>query len=200
MNRPASEKHRKIIKAALQAFARYGFDKATIKRIAGEAGLSTTSLIYWYFKDKNELFQAVLSEMSPLVGMAADAADLIDRPPEEVLPLVARTLLDTYDNPDMAKLARIFISEAAQKPEVGTQFAKSGIMTVLSFLVDYLRRQVNLGRLRPHDPQSAARAFMGTLIIYPLGRELFPPLRDDLPDKDRYIQEATAIFLRGLRA
>jgi AcrR family transcriptional regulator len=199
MNQPTINKRQKILDAALRAFAKYGFEKATIKQIAREAGLSTTSLIYWYFKDKNELFQAVLGQASPLVSITAAPAALMERTPEEVLPIIARTFLDTFDDPDMVKLIRIFFSEAVRKPETSTYFAQTGMITVLNFLVDYQQRQVELGRLRPHDYQSAARSFIGTLVIYIMSREIFPPLRADLPDKERYVAGMTTIFLRGLR-
>ncbi len=200
MNKHILNKRREIIGAALQVFARYGYEKATIKQIAKEAGLSTPSLLYWYFKNKEELFQAVLGEFSPLIGMAANPENLSGRPPEEVLPIIARTFLDTYDNADMVKLMRIILSETAKKPEIGTLFARKGMITVLDFLVDYLQKQVNLGKLRAHDYQSAARSFMGTLVIYMLSREIFLPLRENLPKKERYIQELVDIFLGGLRA
>jgi TetR/AcrR family transcriptional regulator len=191
-------KRREIINAALQVFAAVGYEKATIKQIAMEAGLSTPSLLYWYFKDKEEIFQAVLGEASPLISIAASPENLGSRPPEEVLPVIARTFLDSYDNPELVKLIRIILSEAAMKPEAGTFFARQGMIPVLDFLVDYLRNQVGLGKLRSHDSQSAARSFMGTLVIYLLSREIFIPLRENLPEKERYIQELVDIFLRGL--
>ncbi len=199
MKKNVLNKRRVIIDAALQVFARYGYEKATIKQIAQEARLSTPSLLYWYFRDKEELFQAVLGKVSPLIGMAANPENLSGRPPEEVLPIIARTFLDTYDNTETVKLMRIILSETARKPEICAVFARQAMITVLDFLVDYLRKQVSLGKLRAHDYQSAARSFMGTLVIYLLSREIFPPLRENLPEKERYIQELVDIFLGGLR-
>jgi TetR/AcrR family transcriptional regulator len=192
-------KRREIIHAALQVFAAVGYEKATIKQIAMEAGLSTPSLLYWYFQDKEEIFQAVLGEASPLISMAADPEKLGNRPPEEVLPVIAGTFTNTYDNPELVKLMRIIISEAAMKPETGTFFARQGMIPVLEFLVDYLHKQVNFGNLKPHDSQSVARSFMGALVTYLLSREIFIPLRENLPEKERYIQELVGIFLGGLR-
>ena len=71
---------------------------------------------------------------------------------------------------------------------------------VASFLERYLRRQTELGRLRPHDPRASARAFMGMLIVYVLGREILPPVGDGFPGRDTYGREVTSIFLNGLSA
>lgn len=195
VTKPDSGRREVILKAARRAFARYGFEKATIKQIAAEAGLATTSLIYWYFKDKDELFKAVISEVSPLVNIASDPAEIKERPPEEVLPFVGRVFLDTFDNPETAQLFRIFLSEAAKKPEVGEIFARNAIVVVLNFVTDYLRNQSDAGSFKSHDPQTTARAFIGTLVSYVMMREVFPATRGNLPDKEQYLQEVAAIFL-----
>jgi len=48
-----------ILDAAEQLFARHGFRSTTIKAIAGEAGVNT-ALLYYYFPDKQGLYHAVL--------------------------------------------------------------------------------------------------------------------------------------------
>lgn len=196
----AHDKRQQILDAALRTFARYGFHKATIKRIAEEAGLKSPALIYWYFANKDELFHAVLMQLSPLLQQVTSPATLMGRPPQEVLTLVAQSYLSTFNDPDTLYLFRIFISEAARRPEVGEHFAQTGVMTVLNFLVMYFQHQVELGRLRPHDPQTSARAFLGTLVTYVLGREIFPPLRANLPEPGAYVRDIVGIFLDGLRA
>lgn len=52
------EKRRKILDAAAMVYIREGFDTATMSQIAAEAGVSVGTL-YLYFKDKEELRQAV---------------------------------------------------------------------------------------------------------------------------------------------
>ncbi|MDQ3942464.1 MAG: TetR/AcrR family transcriptional regulator C-terminal domain-containing protein, partial [Actinomycetota bacterium] len=146
------------------------------------------------------LYEAVLSEFSPLFRRAADPAELVERPPEEVLPLLASGYLDTFDDPAVVRLLRISISEAAFDPETGNQFLEVAKTRVLKFLVAYLGRQVELGRLKPHDPQSSARSFMGMLVIYVLNREVLTGLKKSLPDKEQYAKDVVGIFLDGLRA
>ncbi len=53
------DRHQQIIEAALRVFAKEGFHQATIKKIASGAGIKSPASIYWYFKDKDDLFQAV---------------------------------------------------------------------------------------------------------------------------------------------
>src|SRR5438552_3965203 len=76
--------------------------------------------------------------------------------------------------------------------------AEHGPLVVLSFLERYFTRQIELGQLRAHDPRAAARAFMGMLIVYAIGREIFPTIGTGFPPGDTYGKEVVAIFLTGL--
>jgi AcrR family transcriptional regulator len=188
------------LEAALRVFAERGFHRATIKEITREAGIKSSALIYWYFEDKDDLFRAVLTEFSPLARRIADPAALMDRPPEEVLPMLAKAHLDTFDDPVVVRLLRISLSEAALDQEAGNEFFGGAQKMVLDFFVAYFQRQIELGRLRLHDPQSSARSFFGDMIIYVLSREVFPQLKTDLPDKEQYVKYIVEVFLEGLRA
>ncbi len=194
------DRRRQILEAALRVFAERGFHKATVKEIAREAGIKSSALIYWYFEDKDDLFRVVLAEFSPLARLAADPASLMERPPEEVLPMLAGAHLDSFDDPAVVRLLRISLSESALNPGTSSGFIEGLQKMVLGFFVAYLQRQVELGRLEPHDPQSSARAFFGPLVVYILGREVFLTLKDGLPEKEQYVKDVVGIFLDGLRA
>ncbi|HYY89227.1 MAG TPA: TetR/AcrR family transcriptional regulator [Chloroflexota bacterium] len=188
-----------ILHAALHVMAEHGFRGASIKRIAERAGLRSPALIYWYFKDKDALFEALLDEMAPFLGEVAAAEPHLDRPPERVLGQVASAFLRALGQPDVARLARVLLSESARHPAAAAFFARRGPLVVLGFLERYLARQVELGRLRPHDPRSAARSFMGMLIVYVLGHEIFPDVAAGFPPAETYAGQVVALFLEGLR-
>ena len=160
----------------------------------------TQPLIYWYFESKEDLFLAVVSELSGLVRRAGNTEALMDRPPEEVLALVAGIELDSYEDPRVARLLRVIFAESALDPAGSERMVGEGQKRVLGFLVAYLKRQVELGRLKAHNPESVARSFFGSLLFYMLSREVFPHLAEGLPDKDEYVQDVVGTFLDGLRA
>ena len=187
-----------IVDAALHVMAEHGFRGASIKRIAQHAGLKSPALIYWYFKDKEALFEAMLEEMAPFLGVVANAEQLLDEPPEIVLPQITKGFLKTVQQPIIGRFVRVLLSEAARHPSVAAFFAQRGPLVVLNFLERYLARQIELGRLRAHDPRAGARAFMGMLVVYVLGREVFPAIGAGFPSAETYASEVTNIFLRGL--
>lgn len=55
------ENRDKLIECAKKEFGENGFAKASLRKIAAEAGL-TTGAVYFFFKDKNGLFGAVVDE------------------------------------------------------------------------------------------------------------------------------------------
>jgi TetR/AcrR family transcriptional regulator len=194
-----SDRRSQILDAALHVMADHGFRGASIKRIAERAGLKSPALIYWYFKDKHAVLEALLRRMSPFFGVLAEAEGSLDEPPEQVLPRIVSSFLAAAEQPANRRVFRVLLSEVARHPAVATFFAERGPLVVLSFLERYLARQVELGRLRPHDARAGARAFMGMLIVYVLGREVFPVVGAGFPNVDEYGKEVTEIFLHGLR-
>ncbi len=192
------DRRQQILAAAQRIFAKEGFHGATIKKIAIEAGLKSQSLVYWYFEDKKGLFQTMLEGLSPVLSKLPNLWQRIDDPPEEVLLLIARAYLSTFDSPEAKQLFRIFLAEAPRVPETANNFAEK-IVLLLNFIISYLEHQIDMGRLRPHDTQSSARFFLGSLVVYIIGREIFLPLRAGLPAQELYVQEVVNIFLTGLR-
>jgi AcrR family transcriptional regulator len=191
-------RRQQILDAALRVFAREGYHKASIRHIAFEAGLKSPPLVYWYFKDKNELFEAVLLELAPLLQQMDDIAGSIDDPPQVVLPKIIRNYMDAIRNPDFERLFRIFLSEVGHTPDMGVHFMRNGLLTLLEWLASYFGRQVQLGALLPHDPKVSAYAFLGLMGSYILGRDILQSPTEDLPDMDAYFEGAVALFLNGL--
>ena len=59
--RSASESKKRIIKAALDIFSRYGYARASMRMIAKSARISTGGL-YLYFRNKEELYTSLVKE------------------------------------------------------------------------------------------------------------------------------------------
>ncbi len=72
----------KILEAARKVFSEKGFLKASVENIAREAEVSK-SLVFWYFKNKDELIREVVKDILP--GKAAEACLKKDLRGEELL-------------------------------------------------------------------------------------------------------------------
>jgi TetR/AcrR family transcriptional regulator len=193
------DRRSQLLDAAFEEFAAKGFEGATIKSIASEAGVNSPALIYHYFPDKEALFNAVLETHAPIRSAIENPASFMDRPPEEVLPEIARAYFATVANPTSRRMMKLMLGEAMRRPQLAEMIGRATAVRVLGFLKGYLSRQVELGRLRPHDVRSSARAFVGMLIPQAAGKILFTALREDGLEDEEHIETAVNIFLEGLK-
>jgi TetR/AcrR family fatty acid metabolism transcriptional regulator len=88
----SEERRAQIIEAALACFTRQGYVNTTIDDIAAESGLSKGA-IYWYFKSKDDVFQAAFISMFEDVGAESMAALQACETATEKLRLAARTMV-----------------------------------------------------------------------------------------------------------
>jgi AcrR family transcriptional regulator len=193
-----ADRRQQILEAALKVFSTKGFHKATNKDIAQAAGGISPGLIYWYFKDKEDLFLSIVRERATIFQMADHPERLMDLPPREGLALVGRTYLSVIRVPGNIAIVRILVAEALRFPQIAEMFYKQAARRFLGLLSEYLQRQVDLGRLRPHNTVVAARSFLGMFIINVVSREIMhDPLLLTTSD-EQLVATVLDIFLGGL--
>jgi AcrR family transcriptional regulator len=193
-----SDRRQQIIEAALKVFSTKGFHKATNKDIAQAAGGISPGLIYWYFKDKEDLFLSIIRERAGIFQLADHPEQLMELPPRAGLALIGRTYLSIFKVPGNVAIIRIMVGEAIRFPQIAEMFYKQVASRFLGLLSQYLQRQVDLGRLRPHDTRIGARSFLGMFVINVVARELMrDPSALATPD-EQLIATVLDIFLTGL--
>src|SRR5215470_17819886 len=99
------DRREQIIDAAMRVFAQKGFSKSTNKDVAREAGI-TTGLIYYYFESKEALLKAVLEERSPVQVMAQITPEMLELPPDALLPLMIQRVLGIVEGEQFVGLIR----------------------------------------------------------------------------------------------
>jgi AcrR family transcriptional regulator len=194
------DRREQILEAAFEEFAQKGLKGATIKSIAEAAELRSPALIYHYFPDKEALFREILESQvleAPFMQVISGPAPIMDFPPEEVLKKLGAGLFQFRAT--RQRTIRLVVGEVFRHQELAEMWIRIGPGRVLGFLKRYLDRQVELGRLRPHDTRSSARAFIGMLIPQVMGQVFFPTLLEDGLTDEEHLETAIEIFLEGLR-
>lgn len=107
------EKRQAITQAALECFSRYGFDSTSIKMIAQEAGAKSSAIIYYYFKDKDDLLFACMEDV-PLPKISEISPDT---PAEEWMICMMADYLDLLATPQFKKLILCAYSLISRRPE-----------------------------------------------------------------------------------
>jgi AcrR family transcriptional regulator len=193
-----SDRRQQILEAALKVFSTKGFHKATNKDIADAAGGISPGLIYWYFKDKQDLFLSLVRERAPIFDVVTHPERLMDLPPREALGLIGRSFLAVLDVPGNVAMFRIIVGEAMRFPEIGEQFYKMAPVHVFAALSAYFQRQIDLGNFRPHDTAIATRSFIGMFVAHIIVREVMRQPEAIATPNDQVVATAVEIFVRGL--
>lgn len=152
------ETRRRIIATTMRRVAEVGYARATIRDIAGEAGMTSANL-YHYFPNKSELVKAAFAELADVVlprltDATKTGATAVDR-------LIA--VLDAGDEvmrnyPYAVAFERAIRVEGALEPHIG-EATDSAFGLLRELFVEVLNDSERDGSLGPGlDVQSAANA------------------------------------------
>lgn len=95
------ETRKKIIDAATEVFSEYGFFRAPTHLVAMRAGVSK-GLIFWYFKDKDELILEVARKALPAEVISGCLEK--DIAGKDLLRCIAESYISKYSDPKMRNL------------------------------------------------------------------------------------------------
>ena len=156
------DRREQILEAAVRVFAQKGFDKATNKDIAQEAGI-TAGLIYHYFKSKEDLLRAALEANSPEQLLRSFPTRTAEISPQNMLRFVAQQLFDAAESVRFIRLVRIFLPEMIHNPGVAP-LGLPIIHDVVSYLETYLAKAMERDELIQADPRLTAQLFLGSIM------------------------------------
>jgi AcrR family transcriptional regulator len=179
-----------ILAAAQRLFLERGFQATSTDAILAEAGISSKETLYRHFASKEELFVAVLSNLT------TEQPDFLARlaalpPPRDVsairesLTTAAREILTLMCQPPYLALWRMMIAEAPRFPQLGAAFF-SAIPARGFTLVGSLLREAHAQRIIAEaDVEAVTRMLLGGLLTYAVTGLLVPEQETWPPTPDR---------------
>ena len=176
--RRSEAKRREILDVAAQLFAERGFEKTSIKALAAEAQVST-STIYTYFEDKSDLLeQVVRGRLDALLeGLLADVDAVRD--PLDALLVGARHLHARLSADPM--LGRILTFEPHVAGRSVRQYAHDVMQRINGVSTELVRGAVARGELECSDPEALNAlmrcAMQGWMLNSQRGQEPVPESR-----------------------
>ena len=172
-----------ILDAAARVFAEKGFHRATTKEIAKTAGVSEGT-IYNYFANKADLLIGIMTRLAKLEVLSEELAEALQSDPRDFFVAIFRDRVGRIaQNQEtlQAILPEIFVN-----PELRERFYQQYVRRIAELIEQYIRAQIEQGRIRPVNVPLAVRAvqsiFAGLLLLRILGDETIQSQWDDLPE------------------
>ena len=156
-----------ILQAAAQAFAEHGIDGARTDAIAREARVNK-ALLYYYFKDKETLYGAVLDDaFSGLKNTVFRVLDG-DLPPREKIMAYAGAYFDFIaSNQLYPRLMQREMMRAreGQSPHID-KVVKTYIQPIFARVADLIRKGTADGEFRPVSPVHFVPSMVAMIVFY----------------------------------
>jgi AcrR family transcriptional regulator len=191
----AQRRQQELLEIAGAMFMKLGFDGTSVDAVAEAAGMSKRTL-YARYRDKNELFSAVLRSLIdrwlvPINQFQAQHDEL-----EPMLLEIGRHLLTSALAPQAVSLHRIIVAESERRPEFGRLANAEGRQPAVRAIAAALQRHAAI--LRIDDLEAAAEQFMSLVIDNSL-RLATLGIGPGQRDVESRVRSTADLFLNGVR-
>jgi len=196
--RRSEERPREICNAALDVFSEKGFAAAKLDEIARRAGVSKGTL-YLYFKDKEDLFRAVVRDtVAPNIDTVRAMVEGADLPFAEVIRMFLPRFAAITSQVRVGAVAKMVIGESRNFPELAKVWHDEVVSKALGMIASLIERAQSKGEVRPGDPRLHAFSLMGPMMMGILWRETLQPVGGAPLDLEALAKQHAETVLTGL--
>jgi AcrR family transcriptional regulator len=196
--RRAEDRPREICAAALEVFADKGFAAARLDEIARRAGVSKGTL-YLYFKDKEDLFRAVVRDtIAPNIEAIAAAVATAEIPFADVVPMILARFAEKTAKAPIGQVAKIVLGESRNFPELAKVWHDEIASKAIGLIAGLIEKAQARGEVRAGDPRLHAFTLMGPMVLGMLWRETLQPVGGDPVDIAQLAKQHGETVLAGL--
>lgn len=188
-----------ILEAASALFLSEGYGVTSIEAVARRAGISKRTF-YSRFRDKAELFGAVVHRVVERLRPAGDASLFEGGTLEEILTRLARVILRAALSPQALALHRLIQAEATRFPELAAVVTeRGGSREAVARIAALLEREARAGHLALDNASFAAAQFLQMVVALPQRRALGLGTPMTPPELDAWARDTVGLFLNGCR-
>ncbi len=193
----AIKRDERLIAIAASMFMERGFEGTSIDAVAEAAGVGKATL-YARYKDKGELFAAVLQRKVDCWLALAEVAEDATGSVEDVLLALARRTVAGALTPESVAINRIVMAQSTRFPSLAKLVHQHGWQRSNAVVAALLDRFAKAGQIAVGDTTVAADLFL-SLIIGRQTRMAMLGIETDSEQIDQRVQAAVKLFLDGVR-
>ncbi|MFI5102062.1 MAG: TetR/AcrR family transcriptional regulator [Terriglobales bacterium] len=190
-----------ILKAAVAEFAEHGIAGARTEAIARAAHVNK-ALLYYYFKDKDALYEAVLDHV--FSGLREQVMPVLEsklHPRQKILEYLGIYFDYIAANPRFPRVVQGEWMRSGAKGSAPMQrVAKKYFRPIFEKLAGVLREGIAVGEFRPVNPMDFVPSVVGVIIFYFSAAPLMKTLMKMDPLSEERIRERRAFVLDFISA
>jgi TetR/AcrR family fatty acid metabolism transcriptional regulator len=183
-----------ILEAAATIFAERGYQRATVKEIAAQAGIAPGT-IYLYFENKHDLLLTIVDRV---IGQAFEQllAQLAHSDTKEYIATIMQVLAEFAQNNQsflQALIAEIWVDEELQE-----RFFTQVVNPVFTASTAHMETLIEKGQARKCRAEIVVPAVLGSLLVLAAMRAQAPgQVMADISNEE-LIEELTQLYIHGL--
>jgi AcrR family transcriptional regulator len=187
-----------LLEAALDLFVERGFAATRLDDVAKAAGVSKGTL-YLYYKNKEDLFKAVVREnMVPMIGEAEGIIEQFDGDSETLFRLIMTTWWERMGKSKLSGLSKLMMAEACNFPELAQFYHEEVVVRGDAMIVNMIQRGVARGEMRNIDLEIAPRLLIAPMIMMMMWKHSYSVCQVDPTKLDTYVEHYIDMSLRSL--
>ncbi|HVM72417.1 MAG TPA: TetR/AcrR family transcriptional regulator [Anaerolineales bacterium] len=191
MTPPDSNTRTQILSIAKRLFIQQGYHGLAMRQISEALGV-TKAALYYHFKDKEELFMAILESYLDEMEITMDGLLAAGGSRRVQVQQFVRSVL--YQPAEERAIIRLGSQEISQvSPEARQAFNRVYQEKFIGKIEAILRAGIEAGEFRPMQPEVATHALLG--IMYPY---LYPSKDKDKGVPPETVEQIIRIFLEGV--
>lgn len=181
--RATPDTRQKLLDAAAEVFAEFGYHQATVREITQRAGVSL-ALVNYHFRDKAELYAALLRRVAEESRAVTPGDEILTGPPESQLRRFVEQFLHRALSPDTPAWRRIIFAREIAQPSAA--FDTILDMTRPLFArVDRIVTALSPRRLSPEQVALHTASLLGQCLYYIEHRPIIKAIQPELADYQR---------------
>jgi len=166
-------KREQILLAAEQVFAERGFKGATTREVAEKAGIAS-SLIFYYFKNKMALYEAVFQSFFDQLEDLIQQHLSLDQDRLGQLKQFLFTFTDYAS--EHRNMIRILLREIIDNGRLVKKIAREYFNPLYEIAAEFLKQGQREALFREVDPLHFIHSFIGMNLFYFVGQPIFEPV------------------------